>query len=140
MSNIRRPLPMTRMTRRLLVSLLFIASLHMSEAAVADPVGNFFRRLGDSIAHPNRTRKTSRTTKRRTSNKPVDPNAPGQTATSGYQDVSVPEPTPTVRAASAAPAVRGERRDLPFGIPVPNKTGFVTSPYSPKRGMVDVRN
>jgi len=28
---------------------------------------------------------------------------------------------------------------MPYGIPVPNKPGFVTSPYSPKSGYVDVR-
>jgi hypothetical protein len=28
---------------------------------------------------------------------------------------------------------------MPYGIPVPNKPGFVTSPYAPKSGLVDVR-
>lgn len=28
---------------------------------------------------------------------------------------------------------------LPFGVPVPNKSGFVTSPYAPTVGYVDVR-
>jgi hypothetical protein len=37
------------------------------------------------------------------------------------------------------PATKNLRRDLPYGIPVPNKPGFVTSPYSPKQGLVDVR-
>ena len=30
-------------------------------------------------------------------------------------------------------------RDFPYGIPVPNKQGFVTSPFAPSQGIVDVR-
>ena len=29
--------------------------------------------------------------------------------------------------------------DIPYGVPVPNKPGFVTSPYAPNQGYVDVR-
>lgn len=46
-----------------------------------------------------------------------------------------PTPTPTpVPAAAPAP-----QRDLPYGTPVPGKSGFVTSPHSPYAGYVDVR-
>ena len=31
------------------------------------------------------------------------------------------------------------RRDLPYGIPAANRPGFVTSPYAPAQGVVDVR-
>ncbi|MFL6583537.1 MAG: hypothetical protein ACJ8KU_03350 [Chthoniobacterales bacterium] len=40
--------------------------------------------------------------------------------------------------ASAAPA-KANKGDIPYGIPVPNKAGFVTSPYAPNQGYVDVR-
>lgn len=39
--------------------------------------------------------------------------------------------------ASAPP--KSSKGDLPTGIPVPNKSGFVTSPYAPNQGYVDVR-
>lgn len=39
---------------------------------------------------------------------------------------------------SAAPSTK-PKGDLPYGVPVPNKAGFVTSPYAPNQGYVDVR-
>jgi len=44
-------------------------------------------------------------------------------------EVSTPAPSPT-------PAVTGT---IPYGVPVPGKPGFVTSPYSPGSGYIDVR-
>lgn len=44
-------------------------------------------------------------------------------------------PTPTPSVTAAAPA----SRDIPYGTPVPGKTGFVTSPYAQYAGYVDVR-
>ena len=44
-----------------------------------------------------------------------------------------------VRSAAGVPPNKKPGRDLPYGIPAPNKAGFVTSPYAPKAGYVDVR-
>src|SRR5437870_3375175 len=49
--------------------------------------------------------------------------------------VTESSPTP---AATAAP-VKPTKGDIPYGMPVPNKPGFVTSPYAPNQGYVDVR-
>lgn len=48
---------------------------------------------------------------------------------------SVPPPETTAAAAQVKPT----RGDIPYGIPVPSKPGFVTSPYAPDQGYVDVR-
>jgi hypothetical protein len=41
--------------------------------------------------------------------------------------------------ATPTPVPVAAPRDLPYGTPVPGKTGFVTSPHSPTAGYVDVR-
>ena len=41
------------------------------------------------------------------------------------------------RSTSRASTKKGE--DLPYGTPVPGKQGFVTSPFSPNSGYIDVR-
>lgn len=48
-------------------------------------------------------------------------------------------PTPPPEAAATATPVKPTKGDVPYGIPVPNKPGFVTSPFSPDAGLVDVR-
>lgn len=127
----------------------FFAGGHPAPAG--NPIGDFFKRLGDSIAHPRSTPAPRRKLQKSTIGKKRDGNSP-VTPQDAPPEVSVPPtptPTPTrvpmpvpqvVRAADGVPPTKRSRRDLPYGIPVPNKTGFVTSPYAPKSGYVDVRN
>lgn len=55
---------------------------------------------------------------------------------------SVPPPPSDVETPAAtaptAPATTTAKGDYPYGVPVPGKTGFVRSPYSPDK-MTDVR-
>lgn len=126
----------------------FFAGGH--SAAAGNPIGDFFKRLGDSIAHPRSTPPPPRKLqKSSTGKKPNDktPAAP-QDAPPAVSVAPTPTPTPmrmpmpvpeVVRAADGVPPTKRPRRDLPYGIPVPNRAGFVTSPYAPKAGYVDVR-
>ena len=110
--------------------------------ASAGSIGDFLKALGTSISHPekkkNAPKPVSKRPKSKNSTQPPD-FPPSATAT----PPPAPSPTPTlaqvpVRPASV-PATKNPRRDLPYAIPVPNKPGFVTSPYAPKQGLVDVR-
>jgi hypothetical protein len=64
-----------------------------------------------------------------------------------FDQAAQPTPPPPDSAATQSPPpdtaaaakVKPTRGDIPYGIPVPSKPGFVTSPYAPDQGYVDVR-
>lgn len=82
-----------------------------------------------------------------------EPRAPReQTSASEPELRSIPRPQPTPAARSTpTPAPRSTPRptpepstgtsssaEVPYGVPVPGKPGYVTSPFSPDAGYVDV--
>ena len=139
--------------KRVALIFLVLASLAGGDSALAgNPVGDFFKRLGNSIAHPRSTptprrnsQKSATTDRKKNVNEPATPPDKPPAAPS---IAPMPTPTPALtpmplplmeRSAAGVPPTKKPRRDLPYGIPVPNKQGFVTSPYAPKLGYVDVR-
>ncbi len=142
--NQKSPAQMNRVMRKILIATIVAFSLAPFMSVRAGSVGDFFKALGNSIAHPGEHRKPKpQPVTKRPKTKGEPPNAdypPSPTATPSV----IPTPTatlsqPSVRPASSPPQNRNSKRDMPYGIPVPNKPGFVTSPFSPKSGYVDVR-
>jgi hypothetical protein len=104
--------------------------------AQAGPL-DFFRRIRDSIAHPRHNQRTPTKTQSKGDKGTVKRNDLRPPELKEPEAAETPEPV-TTRTASSVPAQR-PRTDLPYAVPVPNKPGFVISPYSPNAGYVDIR-
>jgi len=112
----------------LLVAALFLLCGHQANA---DPVGDFFKKLGQSISKTFQPQPTPRPT-RKTTRPEATPTSLGEPSKPAKEEI-----TRTVRPASAAPADKA-KGDMPYGIPVPGQKGMVTSPYLPEANYIDV--
>lgn len=113
-------------------------------AAGANPLGDFFKKVGRSISHIRKSPSPaprSRKSTGKNGNSSADKTADGTRATT-LETAATPSPTPVpldIRPAALAPQA-DRPRDVPYAVAVPEKPGFVTSPYAPNQGLVDVRN
>jgi len=112
----------------LLVAALFLLCGHQANA---DPVGDFFKKLGQSISKTFQPQPTPRPT-RKTTRPEATPTSLGEPSKPAKEEI-----TRTVLPASAAPADKA-KGDMPYGIPVPDRKGIVTSPYLPEGNYIDV--
>ena len=127
--------PMPRLLKKFALLSTLLAMMLCAPVVVANPVGDFFRKIGRSISHLGRSSPPPRDERKSTQD------ASASKATEKPEAArSTPTPTPIdIRpAALAEPDPKG-RRDVPYGVAVPNKPGLVTSPYAPTQGFVDVR-
>ena len=135
---------LNRIFRLRWISLLIVALFLLSGRwANADPMGDFFKKVGQSISKAFQPQPSPGPTKKKqASRRPtsLESNA-AEAEASRLEEPSKPakeqKPAPTVLPASAAPPAKA-KGDMPYGIPVPGRKGMVISPYLPEGNYIDV--
>ena len=124
-----------------LIVALFLLSGHWANA---DPMGDFFKKVGQSISKAfqpqpsqHQTKKTTRTSRQPTVRESIAADAQASPVEEPSKPLKEEKPAPTVLPASAAPAAKA-KGDMPYGIPVPGRKGLVISPYLPEGNYIDV--
>jgi hypothetical protein len=128
--------------KKFLASALLLGLAFSGPVAEANGVGDFFKKIGQSFSKLGKSQPSPKSTPHKSgnANERTAP-TPSPTPTPNPLVQSTPSPTPTpfdIRPAALAPHAH-IRRDVPFGVAVPNRPGLVTSPYAPNQGYVDVR-
>src|SRR5438132_1746889 len=108
-----------------LIVALSIFAFAAGSVANADPISDFFRRLRNSMAHPQKkSGSRSKSSKQSASKEASTTPSPGPS-------LGPPDQHNIRTGSAAAPESRGGKRDVPYAVPVPGKQGLVTSPIAP---------
>jgi hypothetical protein len=118
------------------MSILLLGVTSMpAETDEPGPFERLFHAMRRAMNEPHRKstpRRSQKQTNETTSSQSEKSNTQTTTAS-----VSAPPSERNTRNATRATSKKGD--DLRYGTPVPGKQGFVTSPFSPQSGYIDVR-
>jgi hypothetical protein len=140
-------------------------ALFTATEAKAGPLGDFFRALRRATAQAPPKQRSHRRSRKQNSeaastdasnsqasgsrvtappnghnNNQAAPNDASNSQKTLGAPVGAPPNGHNVRAAKTASTTKKGRSGLLYGTPVPGKQGFVTSPFSPNSGYIDVRS
>ena len=123
------------------MSILFVgAGMVAAETNQPGPFERFFRSLRRTFDQPQQTSHPRSHPSKQGSKSATVAQSPTPTSTSTSPENSgatAPPNERNTRIATKASSKKGD--DFRYGIPVPGKKGFVTSPYTPDSGYIDVR-
>src|SRR5438477_12587878 len=106
-----------------------------SAPAEPGPFENFFHRLRRALGEPEH--KSPRRSSRKQTDETTNPSTEASPTPAAAGDAGAPPTERNTRPATRATSKKGD--DLRYVTPVPRKTGFVTSPFSPQCGYSAVR-
>jgi hypothetical protein len=101
------------------------------------PFEKFFRSVKNAFTEPQHKSTTRHTSHKQTQSTGNPSASPASSPQASNLNANNPPNEKNTRSTSRASTKKGE--DLPYGTPVPGKQGFVTSPFSPNSGYIDVR-
>jgi len=118
-------------------------AIAFTRAAEAGPFQNFFRKVRHALTEPEKSTRHHKTNHGIDHTSPIK--SPAKDVGSGAADftehpgVTGPPNAGNTRTAKASSSKKSHSAAAPYGVPVPGKQGFVTSPFAPNSGYVDVR-
>jgi hypothetical protein len=124
-----------RQLRIAAITISILAFLIAGENARAEPFEDFFDALKHAILHPVEKPRSHRSTRKQMAAESSDVS----TTRNSDGAVHTPPSEHNTRTATRALGAKDAKSGLRYGSPVPGKTGFVTSPFAPDSGYVDVR-
>ncbi len=118
------------------MSILFFGLTSMpAETDEPGPFERLFRAIRHGMNEPHH--KSTRSSRKQTDTETKNSSSQESNTQTANRGAGAPPSERNTRTAARAPSKKGE--DLRYGTPVPGKKGFVTSPFSPDAGYIDVR-